>query len=444
MEMRKKVLLLEKQDNLREILSFMIESAFNFDVVKVTNSTQAIQCLQEIDPIMIIAGDGENKEDGYALFKNYVDLAMFNSCVFTESRSSDRTLSYDDATPTYKFNRENILREILDRIEEAFSIDKEVEEKEYTPVSMGTLPYFDGIQTDLYIMLPTSKRYIKLFKKGDNVTWEDVEKKRDKGVEYLYINQPTYNWILNNIKVLNSHIVNNPSYKINLSIDAEEVLAEFRVNTDVINSVHDKTAKIKERILKSNDLKKFLSSLKITNRRLEFYMDNKIKLISCISCALAKELHSGSDVTYDKLIYAAHMHDILLYRKPALAMIQGLSHFEQYEKLGALNEKDKELFLKHPLVTAEIIEQDKSAPKEAYDIVLQHHEKGDGTGFPHGLNYSRIKFFSAIFIISQDLANYILSRETWTMEEFVESTAGRYKGPSFHKIMRILRKLKIQ
>jgi len=65
----------------------------------------------------------------------------------------------------------------------------------------------------------------------------------------------------------------------------------------------------------------------------------------------------------------------------------------------------------HPLKTAERIEGDeKFVSVETLKIIKEHHERPNGKGFPHGVNYSAVSPLSAIYITSTYLCERLFEQ----------------------------------
>lgn len=65
-------------------------------------------------------------------------------------------------------------------------------------------------------------------------------------------------------------------------------------------------------------------------------------------------------------------------------------------KPGKLDPKEMEVIRKHTEHSAEVLANTKDLPFEAFDIALHHHERFDGSGYPHGLKGEDIGFASRI------------------------------------------------
>ncbi len=83
------------------------------------------------------------------------------------------------------------------------------------------------------------------------------------------------------------------------------------------------------------------------------------------------------------LIYAAFLHDVGKTKVPG----------EVLQKAGPLNEEEWETVKKHPVWGKEIIDNNLKlnySDQQISDIVYQHHENFDGTGYPRGLKGDEI------------------------------------------------------
>jgi len=66
------------------------------------------------------------------------------------------------------------------------------------------------------------------------------------------------------------------------------------------------------------------------------------------------------------------------------------------KKQGLLAPEEYEIVKKHVLLSVEIIRKEKELPQEAIGIVLQHHERQNGSGYPHGLRGAEITLYGSI------------------------------------------------
>ncbi|MDR1575213.1 MAG: HD-GYP domain-containing protein [Treponema sp.] len=76
----------------------------------------------------------------------------------------------------------------------------------------------------------------------------------------------------------------------------------------------------------------------------------------------------------------ALLHDVGMLRLPRSIL----------NKKGSLSDAERQRIAAHPLVAHKIVTQELSYPKEVGFIVLQHHERWDGAGYPHRTGGTKI------------------------------------------------------
>lgn len=432
MKVRRKFLIMEKQDNLRELMSFFIESKFNFEAVKCTNILTASELIKDKDIVLVLCGNGYFYDDHRALEELYNREYSSGKMKYCDIGVLKKKIKKEDQGAFSK----GPFKDVIDTIGESFVIVPNENVQEYTPVSLDSLPYFHGIDSDLYIQLP-SERFVKLFREGDVVDMRDVKKYQSKNVKYLYLNQACYSWMLRVIEEDIYDICSDPNYIVTQDFDT--LRAEMGIEKEVYEELIDRATDIKNLITKNNNLKAFLSNM-VLDRKIEQFFNNRIKLISMISCGLAKELSWGSEESYRKLILAAHLHDIHIMSNPALAMIKTEDSFLKMRHM--FSGDDYKLLTTHPEMTARMLERDPAIPDEVISIISQHHEISDGSGFPNKADHKRIKPYSCLFIVSLDLATYILGNKNWKLADFISKNKDNYRGVTFRKILRQLAMMK--
>lgn len=122
------------------------------------------------------------------------------------------------------------------------------------------------------------------------------------------------------------------------------------------------------------------------------------------------------------LLYAAYLHDLgkINVSKEVLITNKRLTNSE-WEELK-----------KHPQDSADILKQIKGFEK-VVPIVLEHHEKYDGTGYPNGLKGEEISYLSRILTVVDSfdaMTNQRPYQKTKTFEEAFEEIQ-RCKGTHF-------------
>jgi response regulator RpfG family c-di-GMP phosphodiesterase len=154
-----------------------------------------------------------------------------------------------------------------------------------------------------------------------------------------------------------------------------------------------------------------------------------------VACALAHKVGWRSQSTYFKLTLAAFLHDISL-KEDRLATVFDL---ELFEKSGNGEPEEIREIRIHPARSAEYARQFQEIPSEVEQIVAQHHERPDGTGFPRGLVVRYFTPLSALFVIAQDLIEYSNTASELSFDAFFEKKELEYNVGIFRKLSRALK-----
>jgi len=161
-------------------------------------------------------------------------------------------------------------------------------------------------------------------------------------------------------------------------------------------------------------------------------------LVALISTSVAKKLNWVSDLTAQKLAFAAVLHDMTLSSSDVANMDllrEALSPAWKKKKPPAHIEE----YRNHPAKASELVKNWQHCPPDVDTIILQHHELPDGSGFPSHLGHQRIAPLAALFIVAEDLARYILAAtpqknfDTWLFER-----RDYFSRSEFKKVVEVL------
>jgi putative two-component system response regulator len=149
-----------------------------------------------------------------------------------------------------------------------------------------------------------------------------------------------------------------------------------------------------------------------------------IKRIGLYGAILAKKM-GWSQENIDYIRVAGPMHDVGKIGIPD----------EILRKPGKLSPEEFEIIKQHPQIGAQILE-DSSIPllQMAHDIALYHHEKWDGSGYPHGLKNDAIPV-SAQIVALVDVYDALSNDRVYRAalpEEKVLSIMKKGKGSHFN------------
>lgn len=184
-------------------------------------------------------------------------------------------------------------------------------------------------------------------------------------------------------------------------------------------------------LVQAEELKK--TRLQIIQRlgRAAEYRDNETGLhilrMSHYSQILALA-HGFSEAHAEELLHAAPMHDI--------GKIGIADHI--LLKPGKLTAEEYREMQRHPLIGAEIIgDCDSSLLQMAKTVALYHHEKWDGSGYPHGLKGEAIPLEARIVALC-DVFDALTStrpyKQAWSVEDTLSHIRSQ-KGLHFDPLL---------
>ncbi len=121
------------------------------------------------------------------------------------------------------------------------------------------------------------------------------------------------------------------------------------------------------------------------------YTGNHSVRVSDMSCLLCHYLGLSEEKTQEIHI-AAHLHDIGKIGIPDRVLL----------KEGRLDDEEWELMKKHTIIGADILMKSKQLARISA-IILHHHERYDGKGYPYGAKGEEIPFGSRVIAVCDSI-----------------------------------------
>jgi putative nucleotidyltransferase with HDIG domain len=136
------------------------------------------------------------------------------------------------------------------------------------------------------------------------------------------------------------------------------------------------------------DDKAFKNLLTVTSYDYHTYTHSVNVFVFCVALAQRMGMKKKSDLFV--LGTGALLHDVgkSLIEKSIIA------------KRGLLNDREWAIIKKHPIYGVEILRETGGIPEESYAVVVQHHERCDGSGYPEGLSEDRIHYYAKLSAVA--------------------------------------------
>ncbi len=161
------------------------------------------------------------------------------------------------------------------------------------------------------------------------------------------------------------------------------------LNSELEETVQLRTLQYKEKSELSNRL--FLQTVNSLTYALEMrdpYTVGHQQRVSKLACSIAKKM-GLDDTTVEGIMIAGNLHDIGKISIPN----------EYLTKPGKLPEEEFNVIKTHPRIGFEIL-KDIEFPWPIAHVVLQHHERNDGSGYPSGLEKGDIMLEAKILTVA--------------------------------------------
>lgn len=440
-----------KRAAFRELVRFVLEWKFVCNVNTSDSESAALEYLRATDvfPNMIIY---EYESDAY-LVEDFIQYIKESGKPVHFMVLADKI--HGKAHDWFETQKYFHLVKTGDLWERVFTLSKEsfkIATENADPwcrIHLDGLNSMSGVTKDLYIKLP-SGRLVRLFESGV-VNATDLEKYRAKGLMFLWLERPTCDWIVGQIKKQFHIFVQNRNFNFVLrSPDASKeeqfeqkimrVCDELHIDPDFRQEIIALMGKVMEVVQKDVRLGSLIKLLNNNDPRLSYFA-REMQLMSLISCYLAKALEWHSKTTLEKLVYASVLHDVTLATKPHLQRLTSMAQFEQAK--DELSSEDQKLYLNHSREAAQLLKSNfKFAPPETEVLILQHHETSDGTGFPGKIPADRLSPLSQLFIVTHDFVHYVMNEPDPQLEIYFLRAEARFAHNSFRRYITLLKKFK--
>jgi response regulator RpfG family c-di-GMP phosphodiesterase len=439
-----KILIVDDIEDILDVLTFYIENTLGtVQIFKALNSEQAIQTINEHrDLDMVICDFNMPGGNGYRVFEHF----RKNSDKKFLLHTSD-TL---DMHPEFK-NAKNFSLlakpaddELLNLfLKELKTSVLSTQDSAYSPVHLELLSKMGESPCAVFLKLGEN-HYIKISHEQHTFTQEELLKLEKKQTEIVYILKKDFKSFISQFKnrayeIIDQIIDEKPLNSFQLAKASLEFLQEAKEQLGLTPEVQELTNKnikmVMSLVERHPPLREVLDKWNAFHDH--FYRD-RCSLIALISTSLAKKLHWVSDMTSQKLAFAALLHNVSLNKEQA--------NQENDLILACADKKNLEIpeiksYSQHTIIGSEMMRNWPHCPPDVDIIILQHHEQPNGTGFPFKIESSRIAPLSALFIISQSLADFIINGKGQnTLQMWIEQNKDKFQTGEFRKVFDILSK----
>ena len=258
----------------------------------------------------------------------------------------------------------------------------------------------------MYVKLG-SGRYVKILHAGDTFSQDRIDKyKNEKKVEFLWFKNSDRAKYLKYQTHLTAKVVGEDRIAVETkskflknvtSKFVEEVFSEG-LKPQVIEQGREICEQVYTFIEKEKNLYKLLRS----------YQDfdpsafDHAYLVTLFTTSIIKQFEWQSQSTIEAASMACMFHDIGKMKMPKNLL---------EKRPGEMSPDELEIYRNHPILGAEMIDGNNLINNSVKQIVIQHHEYYDGTGFPFNKKGSKILTLANIVCLVDDFVHLMVEKQ---------------------------------
>ena len=290
---------------------------------------------------------------------------------------------------------------------------------------------------DIYIKLTTDK-YLKILHTGDTFSKERLDKyKNEKKVDVLYFHNSDRKKFIQYNNFLSKKIIANenvPAYnKVNILKNVTEKFIEEAYTVGIKPLIIDQGKEVCETIFQLIQSQGELYSVLKTFQNFDPTAYSHSFLVTLYSTAIIKQFEWQSKATIETTAMACMFHDIGKTQLP-----------KEFLEMSPKNMSPDQLeqYKKHPELGYALIENNRALNNSVKQIILQHHEAYDGTGFPFQKKGQKILTLSNIVCLADDFVHMMIDEKiqpTEALKLILSDSKGikRYNSILIEKFIRV-------
>lgn len=285
------------------------------------------------------------------------------------------------------------------------------QDDEFTSIRIDDFYSAQAVLFDIYIKLNT-ERYVKILHAGDTFEKKRIDKyKIEKKVEYLYFHKNDRRKFIQFNNFMASKMVENAAIDQDTKVRVMKNISEKYVEEAFVQGLKpqiiDQGREVCENIYKMIEKEKDIYKLLRSYQDFDPSAYNHAFLVSLFSTAIIKQFEWESKVTIESAAMACMFHDIGKMKLPR----------ELLEKRPIdMSDQEIQLYQKHPELGFEIADSNRMLNNSVKQIILQHHEAFDGTGFPFKKRGNKILTLANIVALADSFTHIMVDSKVTPVE----------------------------
>lgn len=402
-----KFLIADDEEDLRDILNILITANYDVAIHQARDGDEALELLKSEGPFDLIISDYKMpNKNGYDVYTGLraespnTPFLLLTADPKEFIQKVQNPVFFDSITKP--FDEDDLSEKIKNLLAQKI-IPKQ--KNIHIPISLDLLRKVESSGVSLFIKL-NDNHFIKALKADALFNDYEYERFKRKKISSLYIELIDIKLFISNFRrnifsLIEWNTVDLASAQKALEQDWALIIEanqHFGWSDSIAELSRENITRTLALIERQPELRKFFDRLRLDNHK--YKIPVHCYLLVFTVTRILKELNWLSNNTVRKLTFASLLHDIEMND----VMFRNKIEILDGENISSeLNQPINYPIYHHPMKAAELVTHWSACPPDVDKIILQHHEKFDGTGFPQKLNFLTIFPLAAVFIIAEDL-----------------------------------------
>jgi response regulator RpfG family c-di-GMP phosphodiesterase len=434
------ILVVDDEADIRDIYEMVLRRAFPLDVVSAESGNMALEIIKSRGKPEVIISDYRMPDgDGLFLYKQITEMELNVPFIIC---STDAQLLLKEKFPkVYGYiEKPKIIGPVVEIVDSLVSKTKTP--PNYVPVRISSILRWGTANFDLYMKLSEFK-FVKVINKDEAFLPADSERFLSKKVQHLYITAQDAGEYIKNFEQNLSLVINSRTKETDISVLTLESMENVNKFAEVLGWTPDVMNAAKHAVnLAVRAVSAEPNILKLVKQKLEDPSSKyaaHVGTLALVTCGFCQQLGWSSESTQMKLGLASLMHDISIDEKK----YENITPWNKAASDSQDKKADTLRYKNHPIDAAALIQSMKNVPADVDQIILQHHEKNDGSGFPRGLGQGRITPMACVFILVEDLITFLEDSPDFgeNISLFVKLRSSQYNSGNFKKVFDVFKEI---
>ncbi len=276
-------------------------------------------------------------------------------------------------------------------------------DRKYCKLSINDFVCGKLIRYRIFVKLSETK-YVKVAYQGEDLSVERIQKYRAEGLLYFYLEEKDFYEYFKQSLLLSQavHVHKNTISKdkrVSLLRHTNEVYLEYiyshELDQERLSDAHAIAENTVRFLAEETETFDLLFAL---NSHADFLYAHSLG-VSIYAVMIARGMGWNSHGTLFKVAMAGLLHDIGLKEVELSILRKSRLH---------LSADEIKAFETHPLRGMEILSKLSSIPSDLIQIILHHHERASGSGFPNHLRTSKIHPLASLVAVADEFCEMVI------------------------------------